>query len=72
MELDVNSLFAGFLVSGIGFVLLVYGKRVGRPPQIVTGIVLLLYPYFVSGVALTLSIGAALLAALGVMLKLGW
>ena len=72
MDIDANSFFAGLLISSIGFVLLVYGKRVGRPPQVVAGIVLLVYPYFVSGVVLTLSIGVAVLLLFLLMLRLGW
>jgi hypothetical protein len=38
------------LVSSVGFVLLVYGRKMGRLPHIVTGVVLLVFPYFVANV----------------------
>jgi hypothetical protein len=72
MDLDANSLLASLLVSSIGFVLLVYGKRMARAPQIITGIVLLVFPYFVPGALWILLIGAALLGLLWFFLKNGW
>ena len=72
MEFDANTLLAGLLVSSIGFVLLAYGKRMGRPPQVIAGIVLLVYPYFVSGAVVTLSIAAGVILLFSLALKLGW
>jgi hypothetical protein len=51
MTFDANYLLASLLVSSIGFVLLVYGKRMARLPQLAVGIVLLVYPYFLSSVS---------------------
>jgi hypothetical protein len=63
---------ASFLVSGIGLVLLVYGRRFARLPQLVVGLLLCVFPYFVNSTGLTLGIGAGLLLALGVAVRLGW
>jgi hypothetical protein len=52
MDLDANSLLASMVVSGVGFVFLSYGKKQGRLPQMVAGLVLMIFPYFVSNVAL--------------------
>lgn len=41
----------GFLVSCVGFVLFSYGRKLKRPPQLLSGIVLLVVPYFVPNVA---------------------
>jgi len=60
MDLDAGSLFASMFVSSIGFVLLVYGRRMKRMPHVVTGIVLLVFPYFVPGVFAMLGIALAL------------
>lgn len=37
----------GLLVSSVGFVLLSYGRKLQRPPQLVAGVVLLVLPYVV-------------------------
>jgi hypothetical protein len=68
MDLDANSLLASMVVSGIGFVFLSYGKKQGRPPQMVTGLILMIFPYFVSNVALMggIATGVILLAWLAI------
>jgi len=71
MSFDAGSLIAGLLVSGVGFVLFEYGRRMRRPPQIGVGLVLLIFPYFVSNVLAMLAIAAALLVTLWVLLMRG-
>jgi len=60
MDLDAGSLVASMVVSSIGFVLLVYGRRMKRIPHVLTGIVLLVFPYFVASVFAMLGIALAL------------
>ena len=72
MDLDANSLLASMVVGGIGFVAFVYGKRQSRVPHMVAGVVLSVYPYFVSNVALMLGIAVVLLAGLWGAVRLGW
>jgi hypothetical protein len=69
MSFDGPTLIAGFLVSGIGFVLLSYGKKMSRPPHLLAGLILLVYPYFVPGAILTLVIAAVLLGLLWFAVK---
>ena len=71
MSFDAGAFLAGMLVSGIGFVLLVYGKRMSRFPQLAVGLVLLVYPYFVSSVIWMFAIAVVLLAALWFALRAG-
>ena len=71
MTFDANALLAGLLVSSIGFVLLVYGRRMGRAPQIAAGSVLLLYPLFVSSALVILGIAAAILILMWVGIARG-
>ena len=71
MTLDGGSLFASFLVSGVGFVLFEFGRRMRRPPQLAIGLVLMIYPYFVPGVWAMLGIAILLLALLWVALMRG-
>lgn len=42
----MQSLLLSFIPSGIGFVMFVYGKRQNRWPHLVTGLLLMIYPYF--------------------------
>ncbi len=63
MNLDLSSLLAGFAVSGVGFVLFSYGRKMGRPPHVVVGLILLVFPYFVPSVV-AMSLVAALLCGL--------
>jgi len=71
MSLDPGSLIAGLLVSGVGFVVFEYGRRMRRPPQIGVGLVLMIFPYFVSNVFAMLAIAAALLVGLWLLLMRG-
>jgi hypothetical protein len=71
MSFDPGAFLAAMLVSGIGFVLLVYGKRMGRFPQLAVGLVLFLFPYFVSSVLWTFAIAAVLLAGLWLAVRSG-
>jgi len=71
MAVDLGPLFAGFLVSSIGFVLFMYGKKMKRAPQMAVGVVLLVYPYFVTGVLLMLGIAVVLLFLLWLAIQRG-
>jgi hypothetical protein len=64
MNIDVNSLIASFIVSSVGFVLFMYGKKMSRAPHLGIGLVLLIYPYFISSVLPMLAIAIVLLALL--------
>lgn len=72
MSLDGNSLLAGFAVSTVGFGFFMYGKKQARPPQLLLGLISLVYPYFVASPGWIFGIFAALLAALWLALRLGW
>jgi len=41
-------------------VLFTYGRKMGRAPHFVTGLILMIFPYFVPSVLLMLGIGALL------------
>jgi hypothetical protein len=71
MSFDPGSLFASLFISTVGFALLGYGKKQSRFPQMAVGLVMLIYPYFVSSALWMVGIAALLLAALGAALKLG-
>ena len=66
-----GTLFAWTVIGSIGLGLLVYGKKQRRVPHLAAGVLLMVYPYFVSSVGATLAIGAALLGLLYLATYLG-
>jgi hypothetical protein len=72
MNFDATSLLVSFVISSAGFVLFTYGRRMGRGPHILTGLALLVYPYFVPSVTIMMVIAAAIAGALWFAVKLGW
>jgi len=61
MNFDAGSLIASFFVSGVGFVFFSYGKKMKRMPQMGLGLVLMVYPYFITDVVAMLAIAAVLI-----------
>jgi hypothetical protein len=72
MSFDPGVLFFSLITSGVGFVLFMYGKKQERPPQLVGGIVLMVYPYFVSSLAMNVVIFVAVVAATWFAVRQGW
>jgi len=72
VDFDANVLLASLAVGSVGFVCFVYGKKQGRFPQMLAGIILSVYPYFVSNAWVMLGIGGAVLAALWGAVRMGW
>jgi hypothetical protein len=60
-----------FLISGVGFVFFSYGRKMSRIPQLAAGLVLMLFPYFVSGILWMLLVAAAVLGILWLALLQG-
>jgi hypothetical protein len=65
-------LYVSLIISAIGFGLLAYGRKQARMPQLVVGLLLLVYPYFITAMTPMLIVGGALLAILFVVVRLGW
>ena len=70
--LDPGAIFLSLIVGGVGFVLFVYGKKQDRWPQLVAGIVLMVYPYFVGSAIPMLLVGAGVLAGLWLAVRNGY
>ena len=70
-QLDANSLLLSLVIGCVGFVCFAYGKKQHRFPQMLAGIVLSIYPYFVSNLILMAAIAVAVLALLAVAVRLG-
>ena len=72
MSLDPTWLFLSLIPSGVGFVLFIYGKKEVRPPQLVSGLLLMVYPFFATSVASLVGVGVVIASGLWWALKMGW
>ena len=72
MSFDPTVLILSLIPSGIGFVLFTYGRKSDRWPQLVTGILFMVYPYFTGSTISMVSVGVLLGAALYLMIQVGW
>ena len=72
MDLDATWLFLSLIPSAVGFVLMVYGKKQGRWPHALAGVLLLVYPYFTSSMTGLVGVGAAIGLGLYFALQAGW
>ncbi|MBK9131546.1 MAG: hypothetical protein IPM20_07950 [Gammaproteobacteria bacterium] len=59
--MDTAPLLWGLLFSSIGLGYFIYGRKQRAVVPLVCGLVLMIYPYFVSGTLLLVAIGAALM-----------
>jgi hypothetical protein len=69
---DATPLFASLIPGAIGFVLVVYGKKQQRWPQLGAGLLFMAYPYFMTTLLSMAATGAAIGFALWYALRLGW
>ncbi len=72
VSLDPTWLFLSLIPGGIGFVLFVYGKKQERWPQLVAGLLFMVYPYFTSSVPALVAVGMTLAVGLWTATRLGW
>ncbi|HEY4974419.1 MAG TPA: hypothetical protein VII41_12470 [Steroidobacteraceae bacterium] len=71
MSFDAGWLFASLIVSSVGYILFHYGRKLRRAPQVVAGIAMLVYPYFVHNVVVMVIVAAALSLATWLAVYLG-
>ncbi len=64
LHFDTSSLLLSLAIGCVGFVCFTYGRRQRRFPQMLAGVALMIYPYFVTG---PLPMGAVAVAVLGLM-----
>ena len=67
----MGELFLSMVIGSVGLGLFIYGKKQARLPQVVTGFVLMLYPYFVPNGWVMLAIAVALLGVLWLVVRFG-
>jgi len=72
VNFDADWLILSLIPGGIGFVLLTYGKKAGRWPHAVAGLLFLAYPYFTDSIPALVGVGVALGLALYVAVQQGW
>lgn len=69
--MDATGIFVAFFVGLVGFAIFIYGKRQGRLPHLLAGVLLMAYPYFVDNAAISGGIGVAIVLALWGAVRLG-
>jgi hypothetical protein len=72
MNLDASSFLTSLLVSSVGFVLLSYGRKMARPPHMIAGITLLVFPYFIDNVFFMIAIATLIVVVLWLAARFGW
>ncbi|HEY3042815.1 MAG TPA: hypothetical protein VGJ39_02245 [Vicinamibacterales bacterium] len=72
MNLDPTWLLLSLIPSGIGFVLIVYGKKQGRWPHLVAGLALTIYPYVAPTLFALVTIGLLIGAGLWSAVRMGY
>ena len=71
MNWDPTLLMLSLLPSGAGFALFLYGRKQRRWPQLVGGLVLMVYPYFVASVTALVAVGLVVGAGLYFLIAAG-
>jgi hypothetical protein len=72
MSLDPTWLFLSLIPGGIGFVLLVYGKKQERWPILGFGLAFMVYPYFTESISSLVGVGVVLGVALWIAVRMRW
>ena len=71
MNLDPAWLFLSLITGAIGLALFLYGKREARWPQIVVGVLFMVYPYFTVSIASLIVVGVILAGVLWYLVRKG-
>ena len=51
----------GFIIGMIGIVYFIYGKKVSNFYVLISGIAMMIYPYFISNIFISIAVGIALI-----------
>lgn len=71
MDFDANAFLLSMLIGGVGFVAFVYGKKQSRLPQMLAGVTLMGFPYFVSNLWVMAGIAVAVVGTMVLAIRLG-
>jgi hypothetical protein len=66
-----TNLLASMLAGTVGLALLVYGKKQTRIPQMVVGLLMMVYPYFMPNALFTGGVAVVLLGGLALAVRGG-
>ena len=69
-DFSAESLIASLIVSSIGTVAFIYGKRQSRVPHMAIGVLLCVFPYFVENLYLVAGLTVLLLGILWGLVKI--
>lgn len=72
MFFDSGWIFLELVVGGVGFVLFTYGRKQQRAPQLIGGVLFMVYPFFVTSVPGLLAVAVLLAAGTWWAVRLGW
>jgi hypothetical protein len=72
VNFDPTMIMLSLIPSGVGVFLFMYGKKTERFLYIASGIILMVYPYFVNTVLQMFVGGAAIAAVFWLALQQGW
>jgi hypothetical protein len=72
MKLDPAWVLVSLAISGVGFVLFGYGRKMRRWPQGIAGVAMLVYPYFIPSPIVMALIGVGIGALTWLAVFLGW
>jgi hypothetical protein len=72
VSFDPTWLFLSLIISGGGLALFIYGKKQGRIPHLVAGLILLVYTYIVTSTLWMIAIAVLVLFALWWAVRQGW
>ena len=72
MSFDATWIMWELVLGGVGFVLFTYGRKQQRIPQLVAGLLFMVYPMFVPGATWLVVVGCLLGVGLWLAIRLGW
>lgn len=72
MEFSTEGIMSSILLGTLGMGLFMYGKKQERYPQLIGGVALMVFPYFVSGTAWTLGTGGVVIAGIVLAVNAGY
>lgn len=60
MEINISLIVSAIIFSGVGFVFFMHGRKQKKIEILITGLVLMIYPYFISSIMLAIIVGIVL------------
>ena len=72
MNVEPGAILLSVVTGGVGLALFLYGKKTQRLPQLIAGVLFMVYPYFVSTTWMAVVVGAVLTGGLWAALWMGY